>query len=67
MKPWRIMIGLGSLYLLLNLTGCQTPLEPCNSDESIRATTHYTEMYLNCLEDVGNLRQQKKACEERVP
>ena len=25
----------------------------------------YTEKYLNALEDIGNLRQQMKACEER--
>ncbi len=50
--------------LLLNLSGCRTKPEPCNCGLAERELTVYTQKYFDALEDVGNLRQQVKACKE---
>jgi hypothetical protein len=56
-----------SLALLLSLSGCLNspkPL-PCDCAVAEQATRAYTLKYFDALEDLGNLRQQLKACEER--
>lgn len=50
-------------WLLLN--GCQTSPKPCDCGAAVQETERYTQAYLEALEDVGNLRQQLKACQER--
>jgi hypothetical protein len=49
----------------LSLNGCQTKPEPCNCQFAEEELTRYTNKYLDALEDVGNLRQQNKACQEK--
>ena len=63
--PWLGMIGLLSLMLL---TGCgifQPSPKPCDCSQAEKELRGYTLKYFNALEDVGNLRHQLKACEER--
>lgn len=52
---------------LTSWSGCQTKPkpEPCNCQFAEEEMTRYTNKYLNALEDVGNLRQQLKACQEK--
>jgi hypothetical protein len=59
--------SLTSLVLLLSLSGCLNspkPL-PCDCSVAEKETRAYTLKYFDALEDVGNLRQSLKACEER--
>ena len=53
--------------LLMSLSACQTSPkpEPCNCQFAEEEMTRYTNKYFNALEDVGNLRQQLKACQEK--
>ncbi len=63
---WIGTIGLLSLLLL---SGCgifrQSP-KPCDCGEAEKELRVYTERYFDALEDKGNLRQQLKACQERL-
>ena len=49
----------------MSLSGCATKPEPCNCPFAEEELTRYTGKYLDVLEDVGNLRQQLKACQEK--
>jgi hypothetical protein len=49
----------------LSLSGCATKLEPCDCGVAEKELRAYTLKYFDALEDVGNLRQQVKACQER--
>lgn len=49
--------------LLLSWSGCQHKPEPYTGQVEADLTA-YTEKYLAALEDIGNLRQQLKACQE---
>jgi hypothetical protein len=62
-RYWSIGL-LISAVLLTSLSGCQTPPEPCNCGVAVNELTTYTLKYHQALEDVGNLRQQLKACQE---
>ena len=56
-----------SLWLLL-LSGCgifQANPKPCDCGQAEKELRAYTLKYFDALEDNGNLRQQRKACEER--
>ena len=59
------MTGLLCGTLLLSLNACQSVPSPCDCGEAFKETERYTQAYLEALEDLGNLRQQLKACEER--
>lgn len=59
------MIGWSFVVLLAPLSGCQTPLKPCDCGVAVIELRDYTERYHQCLEDKGNLRQQLKAERER--
>jgi hypothetical protein len=48
------------------LIGCQSPPKPCDCGEAEKELRVYTERYFDALEDKGNLRQQLKACQERL-
>jgi len=54
-----------SSSLLLSLSACQTKPEPCNCERAEVEMRTYANKYLDALEDVGNLRQQLKACQEK--
>ena len=54
-----------SVVLLTSLSACATRPEPCNCQFAEEELTRYTNKYLDALEDVGNLRQQNKACQEK--
>lgn len=59
-------IGLTTFFMIALITlGCQTPPEPCNCDQAEKELRAYTFKYFDALEDVGNLRQQLKACQEK--
>ena len=59
------MTGPLCALLLLSLNACQNAPKPCECGEAFIETERYTQAYLEALEDIGNLRQQLKACEER--
>lgn len=59
------MIGLSIAGLSLCLSACQTPPKPCDCGVAEQELRYYTEQYHEALEDIGNLRQQLKAAEER--
>ena len=59
------MTGLVCGTLLLSSNACQSAPKPCDCGEAFKETERYTQEYLAALEDIGNLRQQLKACEER--
>ena len=64
--PGLLKIGLLSSCLLLNLSACQlspSPRTDCTIEETL--LLEYADKYFDALEDVGNLRQQLKAAEER--
>lgn len=50
---------------LLSLSACRTKLEPCDCGIAEKELRAYTLKYLDAMEDVGNLRQQLKACQEK--
>lgn len=50
---------------LLSLNACASPPPPCDCDVAVTMLRSYTQEYHACLVDVGNLRQQLKACQER--
>lgn len=56
--------GMICVLLLLSMSGCATRPEPCNCDQAEKELRSYTLKYFDALEDVGNLRQQLKACQE---
>ena len=65
--PCGIIVG---LILLGSLTSCgifppSPKPQPCNCDEAEKALRAYTLKYFDALEDVGNLRQELKACQEK--
>lgn len=60
-------VGMISVALLMTSCASAPKPEPCNCDKAQAELTRYTELYLNALEDVGNLRQQVKALQERTP
>lgn len=50
------------------LTSCgvfQAKPEPCNCDRAEKEMRSYMGQYFDAIEDVGNLRQQLKACQEK--
>ena len=59
------MTGLLFVMLLANCAAWQKSPSPCDCGEAFKETERYTQEYLAALEDIGNLRQQLKACEER--
>lgn len=64
-RSWlRMTLPLFGL-LWLSLSACQSSPKPCDCGEAFAETERYTQDYLDALEDIGNLRQQLKACEER--
>lgn len=61
------MISLASL-LLLSACGILQPSlkpQPCDCGVAEKELRAYTLKYLDALEDIGNLNQKLKACEER--
>jgi hypothetical protein len=60
-----IIAGLISSALLMSCTGLQPKPEPCNCDVAEKELRAYMLHYLDAIEDVGNLGQQLKACQER--
>ena len=61
---WLGTIGL--LWLML-LPGCgifQPSPKPCDCGQAEKEMRAYMLQYFDALEDVGNLRQQLKACQE---
>ena len=62
---WRGTIGLLSLLLLSGCGIFQPNPKPCDCGQAEKELRAYTLKYFNALEDVGNLRHQLKACEER--
>lgn len=59
------MIGLSIVASSLSLSGCLTPPEPCNCGVAEVELRDYTQRYHQCLENVGNLRQQVKSLQEK--
>jgi hypothetical protein len=56
------------MILSASLMSCsvfQARPEPCACGKTEQQLREYTDRYLDALEDVGNLRQQLKACHER--
>ena len=49
----------------LFITGCASKPEPCACGQAEQELRYYTEQYHYCLEDVGNLRHQLKAYQEK--
>ncbi len=49
----------------MSLSGCHPAPKPCDCGQAAVELTRYTTLYFDALEDVGNLRQQLKACQER--
>ena len=62
---WTVMIGLSIGVWLLSSSGCRSQPEPCNCGLAEQELRAYTEQYHEALEDLGNLRQQLKACQEK--
>ena len=62
---WLVMTGLLSLTLLSGCAIFRPSPEPCDCSVAEKETMAYTLKYFDALEDVGNLRHQLKACEER--
>lgn len=67
-KPsvWRrcaLMIGIGCVSVWTSCAGSPTPPK-CDCGRWEQELTYYTERYFEALEDIGNLRQQLKACHE---
>ena len=59
------MTGVLFASMLLSLSACQTSPKPVDCGEMEAELRAYTEAYLNALEDIGNLRQQLRASEEK--
>lgn len=56
------------LIIALLISGCTlfSPApQPCDCGQADKAMRQYMLQYFDALEDVGNLRHQIKACEER--
>ena len=62
---WLAMIGLLSLMLLPGCEMLRPSPEPCNCGQAEKEMRKYLLKYFDAMEDVGNLHQQLKACEER--
>lgn len=62
---WLGMIGLAWLMLLNGCAIFQPSPKPCDCSVAEKELRAYTLKYFDALEDVGNLRHQLKACEER--
>lgn len=63
--PYWIIAGLISSVLLTSCSVFQAKPEPCNCGQAETELRAYTFKYLDAMEDVGNLRQQLKACQEK--
>ena len=61
----RLSIGGGMIFvaLLLNLSGCQTKVEPCDCDRAKAELEAYTMKYFDAVQDRGMLREQLRACQ----
>ena len=62
---WNGAILLSTAVCLMSLSACQTPPSPCNCGEEAALYKNETKLYLQCLEDKGNLRQQLKQFMEK--
>ena len=59
----RVLFLLG---VVLCVSSCQSaPPAPCDCGRAEQEMRHYTELYLESLQDTGMLRQSIKACEEK--
>lgn len=64
-RLWLRTIGLSIAGLSLSLSACQTSPKPCDCGEAENELRDFTQQYHYALEDIGNLQQQLKACQER--
>jgi len=61
----RKLIGMLCGLTLMSLYGCQTSPEPCDCGAAEAETMQYSKKYFHTLAEVGVLRQDLKACNER--
>ena len=62
------LLTIALMIYAVSLTSCaswRASPEPCDCGVAEKETRAYTLKYFDAMEDVGNLRHQLKACEER--
>lgn len=57
---WTVFL----LALTLTVAGCQSHQQPCDCGVAEKELRAYTLKYLDAQEDLGNLTQRLKACQE---